>query len=124
MIKRLLNVLTAQSHAQREAELYRNLIRHEAKIGGQVFGPVPAGTRREFFCLDPNTWIWHEEWIDERGERRIRTTRYDVRNDGMILKAQDGQRYQAVGKAEAWRLYQAAVEYERQVNAQLYAAVA
>jgi len=111
----------AQRHQDREAELFRNLIRREAKIGGEIFGPVPKGGKREFFCLDQHTWIWHEEWIDESGERRIKTTRYDIRPDG-ILKAQDGQTYQHVTIQEAERLLQAAKVYERRVRNELYAA--
>lgn len=105
--------------AERQAELYRNLIRHEAKIGGQLFGPVPKGGRREFFCLDEHTWVWHEEWVDERGQRRSRTTRYDIRPTG-ILKAQNGQHYQYVSEDEAYNLYEAAKKYEKLVNAELY----
>ena len=59
------------SQEDRRAELYRNLIRHEAKIGGILFGLVPEGGRREFFCLDARTWVWHEEWIDENGQYRF-----------------------------------------------------
>ena len=121
MIKKLLSVINSQRSTERRAELYRNLIRHEAKIGGQLFGSVSAGGRREFFCLDDHTWIWHEEWVDSAGMRRAKTTRYDVRPDGLIIKAQDGQPYQQVSDQEALRLYQAAVEYERRVNAELYA---
>lgn len=123
MIRKLFSTITAQKQAERRAELYRNLIRHEAKIGGQVFGPVSRGGRREFFCLDEHTWIWHEEWIDSQGQRQTKTTRYDVRPDGMIIKAQDGHPYQEVRGQEALRLYQAAVEYERRVNTELYGAV-
>lgn len=124
MIKKLLSTITAQKQADRRAELYRNLIRHEAKIGGQVFGPVAPGGRREFFCLDKHTWIWHEEWIDDNGQHQAKTTRYDVRSDGMIIKAQNGHPYREVGDDEALRLYQAAVEYERRINTELYGAVA
>src|SRR5690242_236302 len=100
VISKIIHHLTATQQEERKAELYRNLIRHEAKIGGQLFGPVPEGGRREFFCLNPYTWIWHEEWLDKQGERQIRTTRYDVRpND--ILKAQDGQHYQSISLDEA-----------------------
>ena len=70
-----------------QAEAYRRAIREEAKVGGKVFGPVPEGVRREFFCLDERTWVWHEEWTDENGKPQIRTTRYDVRPHG-IFKAQ------------------------------------
>lgn len=122
ILSKLLNIITQQSHAEREAELYRNLIRHEARIGGRLFGPVDSGVRREFFCLDKHTWVWHEEWTDKQGERQIRTTRYDVRPNG-ILKAQDGH-YTAVSKAEGKRLIEAIRLYDQQVNAELYSTVA
>ena len=118
MIKKLLKKAIAQKKAERKAELYRNLIRHEARIGGQIFGPVKPGGRREFFCLDEHTWVWHEEWIDKDGERRIKTTRYDVRPSG-ILKSQDGH-YQEVGRDEAARLIEAARLYQRRVRSELY----
>lgn len=118
----MLNVfkkLTVQKQEERRAELYRNLIRHEAKIGGQIFGPVAPGVRREFFCLDRNTWVWHEEWTDKTGQRRVKTTRYDVRPDG-ILKAQDGQHYQHVSLEEAKHLRDAVHVYNRRVKAEVY----
>jgi hypothetical protein len=118
MIKKLLNGVFAQRQAERRAELYRNLIRHEARIGGQLFGPVGPGGRREFFCLDKTTWVWHEEWRDENGKPQSRTTRYDVRPSG-ILKAQGGQ-YQAVAPEEARRLYQAARQYEQRIGREIY----
>lgn len=122
MIKKLLKTIMSQRDDERRAELYRNLIRHEAKIGGQIFGEVQPGGRREFFCLDKHTWVWHEEWIDSNGQHQTRTTRYDVRPNG-ILKAQNGQ-YQPVGPAEAKKLFEAATQYERRVNTELYSFVA
>jgi len=100
---------------ERRARAYSDMIRQEAKIGGELFGPVPTGHRREFFCLDKYTWIWHEEWIDARKQRRIITTRYDVRANA-VLKAQDGQPYQPVPYDEAINLYQAVELYEHRVN--------
>lgn len=100
---------------QRRAERYRQLIRQEAKIGGAIFGPVPAGHRREFFCLDEHTWIWHEEWDDSEGKRQVVTTRYDVRPNG-ILKIQGNQPYQPLALEEALNLYQAAGLYEERVG--------
>ena len=73
IFQKLLSSITAHQHADRKAALYRNLIRHEAKIGGQLFGPVPKDGRREFFCLDRHTWVWHEEWVDANGDRPFRT---------------------------------------------------
>jgi hypothetical protein len=110
------------SQEDRRAELYRNLIRHEAKIGGTLFGPVPEGGRREFFCLDARTWVWHEEWTDENGQPRSKTTRYDVRPNG-ILKAQDGNRYQYVTSDEARHLRDAAQLYRQRVKNEIYSQV-
>lgn len=117
----LFKLLSNSADAQTEARIqaYREIIRKEAKIGGELFGPVNPGGRREFFCLDPNTWVWHEEWVDAQGLRHSITTRYDVRSNG-VLKAQDGLPYQFVGFDEAKRLYQAVKLYNKHVDMQLY----
>lgn len=122
MLAKLFKGMSAQKHQERKAELYRNLIRHEARIGGKLFGKIPKGHRREFFCLDERTWVWHEEWIDEHGERRSKTTRYDIRPNG-ILKAQDGQPYQLVTPQETVNLYNAAKLYVERVDKELYSYV-
>ena len=118
MFKKLINGLSQQRQADRDADLYRKLLRHEARIGGELFGPVPEGGRREFFLLDPQTWVWHEEWIDQAGQHHAKTTRYDVRPDS-ILKVQDGV-YQAVTQQEALRLYEAAKLYQKRVFQEIY----
>jgi hypothetical protein len=122
MFKKILDNMTAKARADRREELYRALKRREAKIGGEVFGPIPEGVRREFFCLDKHTWIWHEEWTDASGQRQVKTTRYDVRPNG-ILKAQDNQSYQVVTPQEAYRLYQAAQTYKQRVRSEVYSFV-
>lgn len=101
---------------QRMAEAERELIRKEAKIGGLLFGDIPKGHRREFFCLNEHTWIWHEEWL-ESGQRKVVTTRYEVRPD-VILKSQQGQPFQSVSKAEASNLYLAASQYIQKFTSQ------
>lgn len=111
--------IAAQKKQQRDATLYRNLMRHEARLGGTVFGPVPADRRREFFCLDEHTWVWHEEWTDQTGKHSVMTTRYDVRPDS-ILKSQNGSHYQPVGYDEAKRLVHAARLYRQKVNQEIY----
>lgn len=70
----------------------RSLIERESEIGRELFGPIPAGHKREFFCLDPQTWVWHEEWKDENNISRSSTTRYEVQPGG-ILKVQPGRVY-------------------------------
>jgi hypothetical protein len=121
MFKKLLKTITEQRANERKAMLHRNLMRHEAQIGGQLFGEVQPGGRREFFCLDEHTWVWHEEWIDSTGRRRTCTTRYDVRPDS-IIKSQNGQ-YQSVGVEEAVRLVQAARIYRDRVKTEVYSFV-
>ena len=118
MLHKLLSVLSLDD---RRAHLYRDIVRREANIGGRLFGPVTRGNRREFFCLDEHTWVWHEEWTDEAGVRHTVTTRYDVRPDG-ILKAQDNQPYQYITLDEAQRLFQAVTMYNQRIDAELYAA--
>lgn len=117
MVKKLLNIIIARRKAERRAMLYSDLIRHEAKIGGELFGPVHAGGHREFFCLDERTWVWHEEWTGSTG-RHSKTVRYDVRPD-TILKSQQGH-YQEVSKEEADNLVEAVKLYQQRVRAELY----
>ncbi len=116
MVKKILRLINSQTEEERQALIYRNMLRDAAKMGGQVFGAIPTGTRREFFCLDEHTWVWHEEWVDEKGVHQVKTTRYDVRPHG-IFKAQDGQPYSPLSPEEAKRLSGAAQEYQRRVHA-------
>ncbi len=111
--------VSANKKQEREAKLYRNLMRHEARIGGTVFGPIPAGRRREFFCLDEHTWVWHEEWTDQNNKHQVMTTRYDVRPNG-VLKSQNGSHYQPVKDQEALRLLKATRLYRDTINQQIY----
>lgn len=115
MSRGLLGLLIPKSPEEKRAEIYRALLHEFAKIGGKVFGPIPKGVRREFFCLDEHTWVWHEEWTDEHKVHHARTTRYDVRPHG-VFKAQDGQPYQPLSDEELVTLYQAAEAYNRAVD--------
>lgn len=91
----------------------RDLLRMESKIGATLFGELPKGRSREFFCLDETTWIWHEQWRDEKGVDRQSTVRYEINPKG-VLKVTEGPRYQYLegnelhNFAEATRVY-----YER-----------
>lgn len=70
----------------------RELLTLESEVGGQLFGPIPEGHRREFFCLDEKTWIWYEEWTGEKRKKESTTIRYEVSPQG-VLKVQEGGRY-------------------------------
>lgn len=109
-----------QAEAKKQALKYRNLIRKEAVIGGKIFGPVQHNGRREFFCLDERTWVWHEEWTDSLGRRHVQTTRYDVRPEG-VVKNQNNGHYSKVSPAEARNLLEAAKLYKERVHNELYA---
>jgi len=98
----------------------KELIRLESEIGSRLFGEIPSGHRREFFCLDARTWVWYEEWSDNLdGNTQSHTVRYEVRDNG-ILKSVNGQDYAWVSADEAENLAHAAVLYHQYVSAQVY----
>jgi len=118
LFKKTINNISSRKEPQRKAELYKKLLRHEARIGGEVFGPIGEGQRREFFCLDEHTWVWHEEWTDDNGQNQYVTTRYDVRPSGLI-KSQNGQ-YKSMSIEEARNLLKAAELYQHRIDNELY----
>ncbi|HET8884676.1 MAG TPA: hypothetical protein VFM68_04370 [Candidatus Saccharimonadales bacterium] len=98
----------------------RELIQLESEIGATLFGPIPHGHRREFFCLDENTWIWYEEGPNPTtGAHEEVTTRYEVHDNG-ILKVQDGSRYTFIEGAELDNLVVATRMYYEQVARGIY----
>lgn len=119
MLRKFMDAVSTQKSSREQENIYRNLIRSEASIGGNIFGPVPAGNRREFFCLNKHTWVWHEEWTDKSGVRQSLTTRYEVRPDG-ILKSQGGGGYTTLNPSEARNLISAVKEYRNRTFRQLY----
>lgn len=97
----------------------RKLIELESEIGRELFGPIPAGHRREFFCLDDKTWIWYEEWKEDSGQIQSSTTRYEVHPNG-ILKAQDGHTYRFIEGDELRNLHLAVRLYYEQAMRKVY----
>jgi hypothetical protein len=120
VLKKLIGRTSVQKLQDRKRSMYHNLIHYEAKIGGQLFGTIPKGARREFFCLDEHTWVWYEEGVTTTGKPFSSTTRYDVRPNG-VLKSKDGQAYQQVNPREAEHLRQAANLYYQRVSREIYA---
>lgn len=122
MKKALTLVVGDQSRIKRplKGRTERDLIRLESKIGRELFGPVPHGNRREFFCLDEHTWIWHEEWTDAAtGKPAQLTTRYEIHENG-ILKVQDGRPYTFVEGQELEYLTLAIKLYSERVAKEVY----
>ena len=98
----------------------RELIQLESEIGATIFGEKPAHvTRREFFNLDKDTWIWYEEVADGKGGRQELTTRYEIQAKG-ILKIQPNYQYTYLEGAELQNFILATKEYYERVSRQLY----
>lgn len=114
MIKPLNGIKSASAQKKRQ-QLINSLIHYEAKLGGELFGPVAKGRERQFFCLDEQTWVWHEEWRDASGRPQSVTTRYIIRPNGLVKTTGDGN-YSRLSEAEARHLYQAVTAYEQKVR--------
>ena len=97
----------------------RELIQLESDIGREIFGAVPKNHRREFFNLDPRTWIWYQESKDESGLVHSSTTRYEIQEKG-ILKAQDGAQYSYLEGQELENLHLAMEMYYERVAREIY----
>lgn len=122
LLQKLTTLITGNEPTPRrkKALTNRDLIRLESKIGAQLFGPIPKGHRREFFCLDEHTWIWYEEWLDAATRKMVSTTtRYEIRDNG-ILKVQDGQPYAYVEGQELHNLVMAMHMYYDGISKHVY----
>jgi hypothetical protein len=98
----------------------RELLQLESEIGAKLFGDVPKDRRREFFCLDETTWIWHEEWKNPTTKKSEQMTiRYEVHSNG-ILKVQEGARYSFITGEELDNLVAATQMYYEQVARGVY----
>ena len=109
-----------RSEEERHQAILQDLMRLEIDKTRDIFGPLDEGTKRDFFCLDRNTWIWYEEWTDEQGRRRQMTTRYMVR-PSEVLKSQNGGPYQRLSLDEARNFKRAVEVYVQRVKTELYA---
>ncbi|PID33460.1 hypothetical protein CR969_00585 [Candidatus Saccharibacteria bacterium] len=98
----------------------RELIQLESQIGATIFGEKPAYvTRREFFNLDKDTWIWYEEFINDTGKKDSLTTRYEVQEKG-ILKIQPNYQYNYIEGEELKNFVLAVKEYYERVARDIY----
>ncbi len=98
----------------------RELIQLESEIGGKLFGEIPKGHRREFFCLDATTWVWYEEWLEPKtNKRRNMTIRYEVQGN-KVLKVQEGARYSFLEGDEHKNFVAAIQAYHDRVAQEVY----
>lgn len=114
----LLPKILPLSEEEKRAKRYRQVLRFEAKKGGELFGPLPARHRRQFFCLDDYTWVWYEEWTDAKGRPQAVTTTYNIRSD-QVLKTQNNGHAQPVSGSELKNLYRAIKLYGERVPGEL-----
>lgn len=110
---------TSKSERLKDARR-KELIKQESEIGATLFGPIPPGHTREFFCLDERTWIYQETWNETLdGDRRSQMIRYEIRDSG-IIKSIDGAEYHNVGQEEAENLAKAAILYYQYISQRVY----
>jgi len=114
-----MNILSAlKKYLSDDTSTYNNLIRMEAKIGGQLFGIVPKNVSRSFFCLDEHTWVWHEDVTQPNGSVKSNIIRYEIQPD-RILKVINGNRY-LLSDNEKRNFYKATTSYQKKVFSELY----
>jgi hypothetical protein len=118
-ISKAIRLITGKSEQKSTKPTKRQLIEMESKIGGRLFGPIPDGHHRDFFCLDGNTWVWHEEWRDLDNKLQTSTIRYEVQ-DGGILKVMPGRVYKYIDGEELSNFLMAVRLYYEQSMREIY----
>ena len=95
-----------------------DLINAESKLGGTLFGPIPAGHRREFFRYRHNVWVYHESWV-QAGRKMESTITNKVRENG-VFKCPLGGEYVKITDAELANFRKATTEYLKLIKKNLY----
>lgn len=102
---------------------HRQLIDRESELGGQLFPKDEETIQRQehwqFFNLDPYTWFWHKEWIDQTKKAHSNTTRYEIHENG-IMKVQDGAPYYFIEGHELQNFMTATRLYYERVSHDIY----
>ncbi len=109
-----------QISAYKRAAQERELIKRESKVGATLFGPIPAGHQREFFCLGEHIWIWDEQWFDESvGAMAQMHVRYEFQRQG-VLKTVDGVARGYITGPELTNLLKVIQTYDQRVAVEVY----
>lgn len=96
----------------------RELLTFESQVGAEIFGPIPEGHQRQFFCLDEATWIWSDVCDDATG-RHETIIRYEIHDTG-ILKVLGDHDYAFLGGDELRRFVTAVQMYYERVAHDIY----
>jgi hypothetical protein len=95
-----------------------DLINAESEAAREIFGPVPAGHRREFFHHGKNVWIFHESWPNGDQTREM-TVRYEVRMTGVFKKPLGGK-YKQLSGSELDNFIRATRKYLKLIKVRVY----
>lgn len=98
----------------------RQLLQQESSIGRSLFNDITLGHQREFFCLDENTWVWSDQYKDDKQQPRTQTIRYEVHSNGILKIENGGKSYYFLKGQELDDFAQLVQNYRQQVEAQLY----
>lgn len=124
-VRALKKNVKANTKPKRRVRFHRpsraELINAESRLGSTIFGPVPAGHRREFFHDRENIWIWHESWVDADRHARQLTVRYEVRPSGVYKKLSAGKYFKIEG-AELDNFRKATRAYLSLIKQHIYSA--
>lgn len=96
---------------ERRKSVERNLINAESALGRTLFGEVPAGHSREFFCLKKNVWLWYENGL---------MIRYEVRENGVYKQIGSNTTYTKVVGEELRNFRNATKAYLELVKSHIY----
>lgn len=114
------SVFRLKNSRRRATQLgYNDLLTAESALGRTLFGPVPAGHRREFFTPRKNVWLWYESWTDAAGVWHDMMIRYEVRPAG-VYKLPAGGIYTRLTGAELDNFATAVRGYAKLVKSKLY----
>ena len=111
LASRIAERLAGKTSDQLAAEAFQRAKHEETKVGSRVFGEVPKGVRREFFCLDERTWVWHEE--SKQGG--VRAVRYEIRPYGVFSSVNGGE-FKPIGREEGQNFLAAIDRYNEIVD--------
>lgn len=110
--------LSRRSASQAARLTEADLINAESRLGATLFGPIPAGHRREFFRYKHNIWIFHESW-EENGKVVESTITYEVKENG-VFKCPLGDEYKKIRGEELENFKKATRAYLKIVKSKLY----
>lgn len=114
------NQVTTKISPRTRQKLEKQLIQTESQIGGAIFGQVPAGVKRDFFCIDERTWVWSDSWTEQDGTIGGFQIKYELQDGEKVLKFVDGQARGYIKGQELDNLLTAINTYHDRVLSQLY----